>query len=99
MIRKAVALAVAGMVSLTGPALAADAQASAAKAAFMKKVQAEHKADSIQRASAPKGSAQSWGHDYGDSYSSDFWIFLGFGLISTAVIVSAFNNDDTPVSP
>lgn len=92
MIRKAVALAVAGMVSLSGPALAADAQASAAKAAFMKKVRADSKADSIQRASAQKGPAQLSG-------DPDFLIFLAFGLISTAVIVAAFNNDNTPVSP
>lgn len=88
MIRKAIALAVAGMVSLTGPALAADAQASAAKAAVAKAA----KADTIQRASAQKGSAQLSG-------DPDFLIFLAFGLISTAVIVAAFNNDDTPVSP
>lgn len=92
MIRKAVALAVAGMVSLTGPALAADAQASAAKAAYVKAVKAD-KADSIQRAGAPqKSSAQLTG-------DPDFLIFLAFGLISTAVIVAAFNDDDTPVSP
>ena len=92
MIRKAVALAVAGMVSLTGPALAADAQASAAKAAFLKQVKAQ-KADTIQRAGTPQnGSAQMSG-------DPDFWIFLAFGLVSTAVIVAAFNNDDTPVSP
>jgi len=92
MIHKAVALAVAGMVSLTGPALAADAQASAAKAAFLKQVKAQ-KADTIQRAGAPQnGQAQLTG-------DPDFLIFLAFGLISTAVIVAAFNNDDTPVSP
>jgi len=88
MVRKAIALAVAGMVTLTGPALAADAHASAAKAAAAKVA----KADAIQRAAAPKGSAQLSG-------DPDFLIFLAFGLISTAVIVSAFNNDEAPVSP
>lgn len=92
MIHKAVALAVAGMVSLTGPALAADAQSSAAKAAFLKQVRAQ-KADTIQRASASQnGQAQLTGNP-------DFLVFLAFGLISTAVVVAAFNNDDTPVSP
>lgn len=88
MVRKAIALAVAGMVTLTGPALAADAHASAGKAAAAKVA----KADAIQRAAAPKGSAQLSG-------DPDFLIFLAFGLISTAVIVAAFNNDEAPVSP
>ena len=88
MIRKAVALALAGMVCLTGPALAADAQASAAKASVAKAA----KVDALQRTAAPKGTANMTG-------DPDFWIFMGFGLLSTAVIVSAFNNDEAPVSP
>ena len=88
MIRKAVALALAGMVCLTGPALAADAQSSAAKASAAKAA----KVDALQRAAAPKGAANLTG-------DPDFLIFLAFGLISTAVIVAAFNDDDTPVSP
>lgn len=84
MIRKAVALALAGMVCLTGPALAADAaKASAAKAA---------KVDALQRTAAPTGPANLSG-------DPDFLVFLAFGLISTAVIVAAFNDDNDPVSP
>jgi len=95
MIRKALALAIAGMVSFTGPALAADAQASAAKVAFLKQVKAQ-KADSIQRAAAQKGDANAL-MPMGDN--GQFITFLVFGLITTAVVVAAFNNDDTPVSP
>ncbi|MGE5500708.1 MAG: hypothetical protein ACM3W4_02145 [Ignavibacteriales bacterium] len=88
MIRKAVALALAGMVCLSGPALAADAQASAAKASVAKAA----KVDALQRAAAPNGAANMTG-------DPDFLIFLALGLISTAVVVSAFNNDEAPVSP
>lgn len=95
MIHKAVALAIAGMVSFTGPALAADAQASAAKAAFLKQAKAQ-KADSIQRAAAPKGEANAL-LPMGDN--GQFLTFIVLGLITTGVVVSAFNNDNTPVSP
>jgi len=81
MFSKAIALAIAGMVTLTGPALAADAaQASAAKA------------DVLQRASALQGGTTELSGD------PDFLIFLAFGLISTAVIVAAFDDDDDAVS-
>ena len=82
MIRKALVLAVAAMVSLTGPALAADASAAANKAA----------ADSVVRASQTQGSDQLVG-------DSDFLIFLAFGLLTTAVVISAWNDDEEPVSP
>jgi hypothetical protein len=98
MFRKAIALAIAGMVSLTGPALAADAQASAAKAAYLKQVKAQ-KADSIQRAAAPKGSDQMILEHGVNSNNQEFITFLLFGVISTWVIVNAFNNDEEPVSP
>ena len=88
MVRKAIALAIIGMVGLTGPALAADAHASAGKAAALQAA----KTDAIQRTAAPKGTANLTG-------DPDFLIFLAFGLISTAVIVAAFNNDEAPISP
>ena len=83
MIRKAVALAVAAMVSLTGPALAADATVAAKKAAT---------ADAVIRASQTQGSDQLVG-------DSDFLIFLAFGLLTTAVVIAAWNDDEEPVSP
>ena len=83
MIRKAIALAVAAMVSLTGPALAADAAAAANKAAA---------ADSVNRASQAQGSDQLVG-------DSDFLIFLAFGLITAAVVIAAWNDDEETVSP
>jgi hypothetical protein len=83
MIRKAIALAVAAMVSLTGPALAADAALAANKAAT---------ADTVIRASQTQGSDQLVG-------DSDFLIFLAFGLLTTAVVIAAWNDDEEPVSP
>lgn len=85
MVRKAIALAIAGMVALAGPALAADAKATAAKAAAVK-------ADTIQRASLSQS---------GDQYvgDADFVTFLVFGLITTAVVVAAWNDDEEPTSP
>ena len=29
----------------------------------------------------------------------DFWVFVAFGVLTTAVIVAAFNDDEEPVSP
>jgi hypothetical protein len=83
MIRKAIALAVAAMVSFTGPAIAADASATASKAAA---------ADTVKRASLPQGSDQLTG-------DSDFLIFLAFGLLTTAVVLAAWNDDEEPSSP
>lgn len=83
MIRRAIALAAAAMVSLTGPAIAADASATATKAAA---------ADTIKRASAPQGSDQLAG-------DPDFLIFLAFGLLTTAVVLAAWNDDEQPTSP
>jgi len=88
MIRKAVALALAGMVCLTGPALAADAQASASKASAAKVA----KVDALHRAAAPQGADRLTGNP-------DFLIFLAFGVVATAVTVAAFNDDEAPVSP
>lgn len=31
--------------------------------------------------------------------SGDFWVFVAFGLLTTAVTVAAFNDDDKPDSP
>jgi len=83
MIRTTIALAVAAMVSLTGPALAADAATAANKAAV---------ADSVNRASQTQGSDQLAG-------DPDFLIFLAFGLLTTAVVLAAWNDDEEPVSP
>lgn len=83
MIRKAIALAVAAMVSLTGPAIAADASAAASKAAA---------ADTVKRASLPQGSDQLAG-------DADFLIFLAFGLLTVAVVAAAWNDDEEPTSP
>ena len=83
MIRRAIALAVAAMVSLTGPAIAAEASAAATKAAA---------ADTINRASAPQGSDQLAG-------DPDFLIFLAFGLLTVAVVAAAWNDDEEPTSP
>ena len=83
MIRRALALAAAAMVSLTGPAIAADASAAASKAAA---------ADAINRASAPQGSDQLAG-------DPDFLIFLAFGLLTVAVVAAAWNDDEEPTSP
>jgi hypothetical protein len=87
MVRKALALAVAGTISLSAPAFAADAQASASKAAV--------KATQVERTSAVQGeTSQLTGNP-----DTDFWIFLLFGLISSAVIYDAIKNDKDPVSP
>jgi len=83
MIRKTIALAVAAMVSLTGPALAADASVAASKAAA---------ADAVNRASLPQGSDQLSG-------DPDFLIFLAFGVLTTAVVIAAMSDDEEPVSP
>ena len=83
MIRRAIALAAAAMVSLTGPAIAAEASAAGGKAAA---------ADTINRASAPQGSDQLAGNP-------DFLIFLAFGLLTVAVVAAAWNDDDEPTSP
>lgn len=80
MVRKAIALAVAGMVAMTGPALAADAKASAAKA------------DTIQRAALPQSGDQATG-DY------DLWLWLTFGIITTVITATAWDNDKNPASP
>lgn len=83
MIRRAIALAAAAMVSLTGPAIAAEASAAGGKAVA---------ADAINRASAPQGSDQLAGNP-------DFLIFLAFGLLTVAVVASAWNDDEEPTSP
>jgi len=84
MIRKTIALAVAAMVSLTGPAIAAEtAAATKTKAAAV---------DTVKRASAPQGSDQLVG-------DSDFLIFLAFGLLTIAVVAAAWNDDEEPTSP
>lgn len=83
MIRKAIALAVAAMVSFTGPAVAAEAAATASKAAA---------ADTVKRASLPQGSDQLSG-------DPDFLIFLAFGLLTVAVVAAAMSDDESPTSP
>lgn len=71
------------MVSLTGPAVAAEAYTAGSQAAA---------ADTIKRASAPQGSDQLAGNP-------DFLIFLAFGLLTVAVVASAWNDDEEPTSP
>ena len=84
MVRKTIALAIAGMIALSGPALAADAKASATKAAV--------KADAIQRASLLQSGDQGTG-------DPDLLVFLVFGLITTGVVLAAWNDDEKPTSP
>ena len=86
MVRKAIALAVASMISLSGPALAADAKASAQKAAVAK-------ADTIQRA----GNIQDASNQIAGS--PDFLVFLAFGLLTIVVVGAAMSDDEEPTSP
>lgn len=95
MVRNAIALALVSMISLSGPALAADAQVSAQKATVAK-------ADSIQRAAAAQKGSQAAG-DMGtffgaDGNEYDVWIWLTFGVLVLAVTAAAWSDDEEPSS-
>lgn len=86
MVRKALALAVAGAIGLSAPAFAADAQASASKAAV--------KVAKVERTSAVPGASNDLRGN-----RADYWMFLLFGLISSGVAYDAIKNDRHPHSP
>lgn len=34
-----------------------------------------------------------------DNSNADLWLWLGFGVLTAAVVIAAYDNDETPVSP